>query len=624
MNFPTKTKRKSTRSDKPILQSESSLALKPENEICDETIRNPYCSNIEKNYSRNLPRKPINIAVTNGNTKKVLELLNSGINPEEEEGYYGNSGMHWAVKASNIEVLELYRERGLDVSVRNNFSWTPLHSAAEGSHLRCMVWLLDNGAEVDPEDSMMQTPLSIAAFKGHTAIAKLLIERGADIKHTDYRGRNFLHIAKTLPMLELLLQHNVDIDGKDYKERTPLHYAACTSDLLKASFLIEKGADTGARNRYGCTPYDEASRSGDIELVKIFLDKGANHSGETKDSSLASDIVLSNFKMERKEAPAKKGLEPNVKHSTNITSSSLKGEKTSLSQSALQHKSVKGNCNQTSNQCNSHNENEIDKNSPKTPLNLAVVAGNTGKVRELLNSGINPEEKDGYYGNSGMHWAVKANNIEVLELYRERGLDVSVRNNLNWTPLHIAAEGCRRRCLIWLLDNGADVDEKDSCLQTPLTKAIFKGHIEIAKILHERGADLKSVDSWSKSYLHYAKTLPLLEWLLENDLDVNIKDDWGTTPLHDCVQYSHLHKASFLLEKGANVEAKDRNGCTPLYEAARFGRTELVRLFLSWGADPESIAKDGSSPMTVARDINIKTLLLLNDECLDKYGKKNY
>ena len=51
--------------------------------------------------------------------------------------------------------------------------------------------------------------------------------------------------------------------------------------------------------------------------------------------------------------------------------------------------------------------------------------------------------------------------------------------------------------------------------------------------------------------------------------------------------YGHLDICRLLIDKGAQVEAKDRNGWTPLHWAAHQGHVETVRLLCDRGADVE-------------------------------------
>ena len=64
--------------------------------------------------------------------------------------------------------------------------------------------------------------------------------------------------------------------------------------------------------------------------------------------------------------------------------------------------------------------------------------------------------------------------------------------------------------------------------------------------------------------------------LLGNEADVNAKNKYGWTPLHDAASRGGTEIAELLLQHGADVNAKDKEKWTALHKAARRGRTELV------------------------------------------------
>lgn len=64
-------------------------------------------------------------------------------------------------------------------------------------------------------------------------------------------------------------------------------------------------------------------------------------------------------------------------------------------------------------------------------------------------------------------------------------------------------------------------------------------------------------------------------------LSINIRDDRNLTPLHFACHNGHVNMVKLLLEKGANVDAQTVNGSSPLHFAALDGHDEVAgRLIL--------------------------------------------
>ena len=78
---------------------------------------------------------------------------------------------------------------------------------------------------------------------------------------------------------------------------------------------------------------------------------------------------------------------------------------------------------------------------------------------------------------------------------------------------------------------------------TPFNVSVHGGHIEVAQLLFEHGADINScsADSWTP--LHIASQAGHLEigkWLLDQGADVNSQQNRGFTPLHFAAFEGHL------------------------------------------------------------------------------------
>ena len=68
--------------------------------------------------------------------------------------------------------------------------------------------------------------------------------------------------------------------------------------------------------------------------------------------------------------------------------------------------------------------------------------------------------------------------------------------------------------------------------------------------------------------------------LLENFIDMNIKDNHGDTPAHYCVINNRLGFIKTLIKRGADLTIKNNDGQSVLYKACALGRENMVSLFL--------------------------------------------
>ena len=98
-------------------------------------------------------------------------------------------------------------------------------------------------------------------------------------------------------------------------------------------------------------------------------------------------------------------------------------------------------------------------------------------------------------------------------------------------------------------------------------------------------------------------------WLIEQGIDVDVRNEDGDTPLHIHAQDRYLNP-DFLLERGADASAVNNEGESIAYGAA-FSPDDLVKLIRA-GADPHARANDGTSPlMRVIRNAECDSIITL-------------
>ncbi|KAI3332830.1 hypothetical protein F4824DRAFT_473880 [Ustulina deusta] len=130
-----------------------------------------------------------------------------------------------------------------------------------------------------------------------------------------------------------------------------------------------------------------------------------------------------------------------------------------------------------------------------------------------------------------------------------------------------------------------DVNERDSCGQTPLLYAAENGHEAAVQLLLANGADIeaKREDGWTalaSAVLKSHKTTVRL--LLNNGANPEPELLWGPTPLLIAVYYRNEDIIQMLLENGADIKSKCGEGLTVLWLSTIIKDKAIERLVLSW------------------------------------------
>ncbi len=131
-----------------------------------------------------------------------------------------------------------------------------------------------------------------------------------------------------------------------------------------------------------------------------------------------------------------------------------------------------------------------------------------------------------------------------------------------------------------LLEHNVDVNLGNKVGETPLHVAAINGHTQIARLLVEHGADVSA----RRDYCN---------WRSGNCVPTD-------TPLHEAAKRGHRQIASLLIEYGADVNAKDVTGETPLYNAAEEGQAKVVRFLIEHGANVNVKTTFDYTPLYIA------------------------
>jgi ankyrin repeat protein len=235
-------------------------------------------------------------AVRSGSIVAVQCLLGHGADVNAREPWQGETALMWAAGGNYSEIATLLIQHGASIDARSaepdfprrqagltvlpRGRWTPLMYAARQGAADAARTLAGAGAELDLTDPDGTTALVLAIINVHYDTAAVLIDAGADTNVADETGMAALYAATDLNTLPWMFGRP---DPKLTDRLTGV-------DIVRR--LLESGADPNARLRAvlmqrhhttgdnalgeGATPFMRAAKSGDLPVMRLLLEYGAD------------------------------------------------------------------------------------------------------------------------------------------------------------------------------------------------------------------------------------------------------------------------------------------------------------------------------------------------------------
>lgn len=200
--------------------------------------------------------------------------------------------------------------------------------------------------------------------------------------------------------------------------------------------------------------------------------------------------------------------------------------------------------------------------------------------------------------------------MSLISRFHKHGYDLNER----WSkftcgrPLqHCCAnsiEPGKLRAAFLLLDLGADPSLPERPYKSNIVHALENESWELYdKLLHHPMTRPNDRDHRNKGLLHHLVALGSMTWILElidtfHDVDVNIQDEDGYTPLHIAILANNVDTVRGLLcIPGIRLECTDNRGRTPLSTATYWGMKKMALVLIEQPGAFTAVDGDLSSPL---------------------------
>ena len=174
--------------------------------------------------------------------------------PRKKDGG-GLTPLVYAARENCLECARILLDAGADVNQRTHYGWTALLTATQNRHYKLAAFLLERGANPNIANNGGWTALYLATDNRNIESGDYPV-RAPDMDHLDFIK---LLIGKGANV-------NARICGTDSTDKKCVGDSTETRNNFTMQWLFEDGA----------TPFLRAAQSGDIQLMKLLVARGAD------------------------------------------------------------------------------------------------------------------------------------------------------------------------------------------------------------------------------------------------------------------------------------------------------------------------------------------------------------
>ncbi|KXX77505.1 Ankyrin-1 [Madurella mycetomatis] len=268
--------------------------------------------------------KPLGRAAFEGDMTSVSTLLrNQESGPSrcdiEEGAEAGCAPFLLASMRNHLEMMVLLLSHGANINTTSMRGWTPLMLASERGDEDCVKWLsskatnkgftrimallLDAGADPEIRAQSDWAPLMHAAYRGDIEAVNLLLDAGASFEEISARDETVMLLAAaagSATVVKRLLAAGCPPDSMWSRAGEPHTSGLLPKSAAPQDYPVTPKLQERIERVYkvGWTPLMVASQVGNLEIVAMLLDAGANLEPKSPMFKTALEIARENGKLE--------------------------------------------------------------------------------------------------------------------------------------------------------------------------------------------------------------------------------------------------------------------------------------------------------------------------------------
>jgi len=462
-------------------------------------------------------------------------------------------------------------------------------------------YLIDNDVDINYNNNIA---LTISLCIGNKKLFHLLLNHSILNLSTNSNDLLLISILKNfnfttedkINMIECLIKKGFKINNVSQKY-SPLIYAIQMNSMQLVQFFIENGVIIDCTDENGNTPLICAIQNRSVPMVTFLIEHGANpnlakdncvHKPdiELSSSSLSSSSVIGDNNINNSINNSNLSNSNNENHDTvnNIYSNDNKKRQDNNQDSPLMYAIQEESLPLIKLLIDYGADVNFTLHGGISPLIRAVQKNSIPMVELLLHRGAKVNITDGLWEYSSLIYAIEEDSLSMAKLLIDHGANVNYGRG---TLLRAAIKQKSVSILQLLLENGAKVNEIAIIMY-----AVRVGDLEIFKYLYPYTANInfndrydsnsliKSIDKSGKTEIFeyllkhnlndvsdkivkniiFNNQLDLLKILMDNNFDINFRDDEGNTLLVYAIKNCNKPMVDYLINIGANISNINNEG----------------------------------------------------------------